>query len=383
MRILIINTYHYLRGGDSQHALKLAALLEKEGHEIHFFAMRSENNLPCMDEEYFVSEIDYREALKKTLMNSFRVVRRSIYSMESRNKIAKLLDTIKPDIAHLHSFLPHISVSILPELKKRKIPVVWTLHDYKKLCPNSLFYNGKTICEDCRDKNYVHVVLKRCKKGSIAASIMAYLEAKITDCIRYDRYIDKYLAPSTFLRNKFIEYGHEPSKVIGLPNFIETDTITPQYNHRKYLLFIGRLEREKGLSTLLRAFAEAAGSVEGLRLKIAGMGSMEHELKNLIARMDLPGVTLIGFKQGTELQDTIQNAKAIVVPSECYENYPYSCLEAMAYGKPIIGSKIGGIPEQIQDNLTGFLFEPFDYKDLAKKIKLVHVLSDNSVSEIG
>ena len=261
--------------------------------------------------------------------------------------------------------------------------MVWTLHDYKEICPNTSFYHGQTICEDCKDKKYINVIWNKCKKGSLPASIMTYLEAKIDDCLGFDRYIDRYISPSRFLRDKFIEYGYESDIVVRVPNFIEVDSFAPHYDHEDYILFIGRLEREKGLATLIKGFARATGAVESLSLKIAGTGTMEEELKDLIARMKLSKVALLGFKQGKELKDLTKNAKAIVVPSECYENYPFSCLEAMAYGKPVIASRIGGIPEQVEDGVTGFLFEPFNYEQLADKITKLDRLSKNRIAEMG
>ncbi|MFX0126352.1 MAG: glycosyltransferase family 4 protein [Candidatus Hodarchaeota archaeon] len=381
---MIVNTYHYLRGGDSKYALGLARLLEKKGHEVHFFGMKSKKNLPCLDEQYFVREIDYREALKKKgFLEALKVGWRSVYSLEAKHNIARLLKNFKPDIVHLNSFRHHITISILPELHKLNIPVVQTLHDYKLICPNTSFYNGQNICEDCKGKNYINIVRNRCKKGSLAASVMTYLECKINDYLGYYQYIDRSISPSRFLRDKFIEYGYEPDKLTVVPNFIEVDTFLPHYHHEDYILFIGRLEKEKGLSTLIKAFTRATETVNSLRLKIAGTGSIEEELKGLIARMRLSKVELLGFKQGKELENLTKNAKAIVIPSEWYENYPFSCLEAMGYGKPIIASRIGGIPEQVEDGVTGFLFEPYNDEQLAKSIKVLYGLTKNRIAEMG
>ena len=384
MKILIVNTYHYFRGGDSKYAFELADLLQKEEHEVHFFGMKGEKNLPCIDEKYFVTEIDYREALKrKKISDAFRVIWRTFYSLEAKRKIFKLIRDINPDIVHLNAYKPHLTASILPEIYKNNIPMVSTVHAYGQLCLNTSFYDGKNICEECKGKNYFNVVKKRCKKGSLAASIVAYLLAKMNDSLGYDRYISIRISPSMFLRNKYIEYGYDPNKIVHIPNFIDFNSIIPHYSYENYILFIGRLEREKGLLTLIRGFARAEEPAKSLNLKIAGTGSMEEELRAIIARTNLSKVELLGYKTGKELENLIKNAKAIVVPSEWYENYPYSCLEAMAYGKPVIASSIGGIPEQVEDGVTGLLFEAYNVEQLTNKIKILNGMEKNQIAEMG
>ncbi|RJX18276.1 MAG: glycosyltransferase family 1 protein [Desulforudis sp.] len=384
MNILIINTYHYLRGGDCRHAFALADALEKLDHVVHFFGMQSPLNTPTHDAEYFVSEIDYRKALsKKNPITAIKVFLRSIYSLEARRNLARMLDDIKPDIAHLHSIRHHLTKSILPELAKRNIPIVWTLHDYKELCPNTSFYDGGGICEDCKGGQFFHVIKKRCKKGSLPASIVAYIEAQVDRLVGYSRYVDLYISPSEFLKAKFMEYGYLNNKITTIPNFIELDRISPDYDHDNYLFFLGRLEKEKGIITLLKGFDQATKTMPGLRLKIAGSGSLEQELQELARSLNTHGVEFLGHVEGQDLVKLTKRAKAVVVPSEWYENYPYSCLEAMASGKPIIASRIGGIPELVEDEITGFLFEPFNVKQLAEKIKLVGELSPEQIKEIG
>jgi glycosyltransferase involved in cell wall biosynthesis len=384
MKILIVNTYHYLRGGDCRHAFGLARMLEEAGHEVHFFAMEDPKNLPCPDEAYFVSNIDYERALKgRNPLGALKVITRSIYSAEARKKFSRALDVIKPDVAHLHSIRHHITKSILPELGRRSIPVVWTLHDYKEICPNTHLFDGRSVCEECRGGNYFNVVRKRCKKGSLPASVVTYLEAKIDDLLGYDRYVDLYVSPSAFLRDKFIEFGYAPERIVNVPNFLEIENLTPDHRSGKYLLFLGRLDKTKGLMTLLGGFARAAESIKGLELRIAGTGPMEAELRESISRRGLSNVLMLGFVGDDQLTDLVRNAKAIVLPSIWYENYPFSVLEAMALGRPVIAARIGGIPEQVDDSVTGFLFEPCDERELAQKTAKLYGLSDDEIAAMG
>jgi glycosyltransferase involved in cell wall biosynthesis len=383
MRILIINTYCYLRAGAERHAIGLGNLLENSGHDVYYFGMKSSDNLQCKGEQYFVSEIDYRKVFqRKTFLNSIKVIMRSCYSIEAKKNISKLLDLIKPDIVHLHSIRHHLTKSILPEIAKRNIPVVWTLHDYKEICPNTVLYNGKMICEKCKGRRYHNVIKYRCKKNSVRSSIITYFESIVNDRPKYEDIVDIYISPSKFLRDKFIEHGYHPEKIIRIPNFLELDTFTPEFESDNYLLFIGRLEREKGLETLIEGFAKSdyASSFE---LKIAGSGTMENELKDLIAKMNIPNIKLEGFKKGDELENLTRRAKAIIIPSEWYENYPFSGLEAMAYGKPVVASRLGGLPEIVEENKTGFLFEPFNSGQLSEKINILFGLDEQTLKSLG
>ena len=383
MKILIVNTYHYLRGGDCRHVFGLGDLLATSGHQVHYFAMKGKKNLQCVDSGFFVKEIDYRQVIRsKKLGTALKVLTHSTYSVEARKKIGRFVDEIEPDIAHIHSIRHHITKSILPELGKREIPIVWTLHDFKELCPNTSFYDGRTICEMCKGGRYINIIRKRCKKGSLSASIVTFLEAVVNGRERYERLVDQYIAPSRFLRNKFLEFGYSPEKILHLPNFIEIDRFVPLFSQDGYLLFLGRLENGKGLRTLIEGFSLAKTGI-GSSLIIAGTGSMEDSLRAFARRLGASNVEFVGFRSGQELMDLTRNAKAILIPSELYENYPFSGLEAMAYGKPIIGSRIGGIPEQVQDGVTGFLFEPFNPVDLAAKINILNSLPQEKIKKMG
>lgn len=384
MKVLMVNTYHYLRGGDCRHALGLGNMLSEHDHDVHYFAMQGGKNLPCNDADYFVREIDFRKAFhSRNPLAAMQVTARSIYSSQARHNIARLLDQVRPDIAHLHSIRHHLTKAILPELAKRNIPIVWTLHDFKELCPNTSFFDGTGICERCKDKKFWNIVQRRCKKGSLAASAITYLEAKVNSLLNYDKLVDRYISPSAFLRNKFIEYGYPPEKIVRLPNFLEIEQFTPTYDYGDYLLFLGRLDSGKGLETLLQAVAVANRSSTKVQLKIAGTGVFLEILKELANQLRLDNIQFLGFLAGEKLAATIQQARAIVVPSECYDNYPYSCLEAMACGKPVIASRIGGIPEQVEDGVSGFLFEPFNAVDLAEKIIRLFQLPPEALAAMG
>lgn len=384
MNILIVNTYQYYRAGAERLSLDLGKLLRKSGHSVHYFGMHGDENIICDDSDYFVSEIDYRNELDlKKYHNIPKIMFRSLYSFEAMNKLNKLLDILDIDVAHLHSIRHHLTKSILPVFKKRGIPVVWTLHDYKEICPNTTLYNGNEICEKCKDGRYHNVIKYKCKKGNIGASLITYLESIVNNRSQYEDCIDSYIAPSLFLKNKFIEFGYRPNKISHFPNFLITDDFFPNYEVGNYLLFLGRVEKEKGIYTLVNAFEKAIKTHPFVNLIIAGTGSCNEDLSQLIKARSLNGIQQLGYVSGHELEKITSEAAAIVIPSEWYENYPYSGLEAMAYGKPLIGSNIGGIPEMIENEASGFLFEPFNSNDLAIKIAQFFDLPRSTQEKMG
>jgi len=361
MKILQVNSFYYDRGGDCTHMFATMDLLRKHGHEVVPFAMKHPLNFKSEYSRYWPSYIDYQNELKAgRIKNALKVFSRAIYSFEAKKCISRILDDEKPDIVHIHNILHHITPSILGVIKKRKIPIVWTLHDYAIICPNTSFVTeeGK-VCEACKRTRFYMTPVKRCKKGSLAASFAAMAESYMHRLLNVYRHIDKFIAPSEFLRKKFIEYGMG-EKVVTLQNFIEVDQKVPTYDDDGYCVYVGRLSYIKGIDTLL----EAVIGIDALKLKIIGKGEL---LENL-QRNAPPQIEFLGFKNRNELDKLIAKSKFVIVPSECYENCPYSIIEAFALGKPVIGSRIGGIPELVEDGKTGLTFEPGNVEDLRSKI---------------
>jgi len=368
MKITQINSFYYTRGGDCTHMFATTELLRKNGHEVHHFAMNHPMNFESPDDKYWPSYIDYREAIKdKSIKNIFRVIFRSIYSLEAKKCIDRFLDDVKPDLVHIHNILHHITPSILGEIKKRGIPIVWTLHDYTIICPNTSFLteNGD-ICEACKKRKFFMASVKRCKKNSLGASLVAMLENYVHRLMRVFRHVDFFISPSDFLRKKFVEYGMG-QKVVTVNNFMDIADCVPCYENKDYYVYLGRLNHIKGVDTLV----EAAKRVPEVVLKVVGVG----ELKEEFEKQNISNVEFVGFKSGEELKTLTQNAMFAVVPSQWYENFPYSVLEPMAYGKAVIGSRIGGIPELIKDGETGYLFEPHNVDEL---VSLIKKLSSNN-----
>ncbi len=361
LRLLAINNYFYRRGGAEAIFLDHMSLFEDIGWQAIPFAMQHPENLPSDWSRYFVSEIEYGR--ESSALTKVKQAAKVIYSREAQQNLSRLLVAAKPDIAHAHNVYHHLSPSIFATLKQHNIPVVMTVHDLKLACPAYKMLVDGHVCEQCKGGRIYNVVANRCIKGSLPLSGLVFVETAIHRMLGlYRNKVDRFVVPSRFYREKLIEWGWPQEQLIYIPNFVETDHLKPVYETQDYLLFAGRLAPEKGLKTLITAAAKS-----GVKLVIAGTGPDEAELKALAAELNAP-VTFAGYVTGAKLHRLIGEARALVLPSEWYENAPVSILEAYALGTPVIGARIGGIPEMIRDGETGLTAEAGNAEDLAKQL---------------
>ena len=378
MNILIVNWTWYPSGGDWTAVNNLIKIYEKNGHRIIPFSMQDERNNKTEFDKYFVTNIDYKELNKnKNIFNAFRVLNRSIYSLEAERNLKKLFKNIKIDLAHLHNYGHYITPSILPVLKRQNIPVIWTLHDFSLICPAVSFVSNGKICESCKGRKFYNCTIKKCKKNSYMASLMASLQAYIYNIWNIDKYINFYITPSEFLKQKFIEFGFDGRKLLKIYNpydIMELNNIADStaFKYKNYILYLGRLELIKGVLTLISSMK----FIFDTPLLIIGNGTEENYFKNYVDINQIKNVFFLGKLNREDVLHYIKHSLFTICPSECYENLPYSIIEAMALGKPVIGANIGGIPELVIDGYTGLLFEPGNIESLSEKIKTL--LNDNS-----
>ncbi|MDO8847893.1 MAG: glycosyltransferase [Coriobacteriia bacterium] len=349
------------------HVFSLTSLLEQEGHEVRHFAMHHPENLECEDSRYWVEEIDFAALNeRKTLRSSLRVAGRAIYSPETAQQLSRMLDDWMPDVAHVHSIHGHLSPSVLRTLRHRQVPVVWTLHDFRLLCPNSTFLSGDGVCERCAGGNVLHCITRRCKKGSIAASTVAALESAVHRLLRIQRWVDVFVAPSMFLQGKMVQYGVTPDRIVFVRNGLGSQWVPHPASIGGPALFVGRLSVEKGVHTVLRALAALP---EG-RLEVAGGGPEEGALKELSKTLGLDArVSWLGRLGTREVEEALSRAAYVVVPSRWYENCPYSVMEAQASGLPVIASRLGGLPELVEDGVSGLLADAEDVQQWAEHMQ--------------
>ena len=375
MRVLMVQTFYYYRGGDSTYMLSLSKLLEEKGHEVVPFAMQHPQNLPSPYARFFVSEVDFPGLLRASSPAAvWKVATRSIYNGEARRKIAALADEVKPDIAHFHNIHAHLTTSIVAPLRKRGIPIVWTLHDYRLICPNTSLLSRGEICERCIPNRFYEAMLQRCKKGSLAASFIAMLTTLYERLERIPTRIDRFVTPSEFLRSKLIEGGFGPGRIACVPNFVDLALYAGR-PERDYFCYLGRLSHEKGLDILIRAVAK----LETGRLLIVGDGPEADDLKALALELGTSRVEFAGYRSGEELKRILAESQFLVLPSRWYENLPFAVMEAFASSKAVVASRIGGIPEMVDDGVNGLLFPPGDVEALAACLR--RMLGDRGARE--
>ena len=364
MKILMIDKYYFIKGGAERCFFELKQLLESRGHKVVPFSMKHPKNFPSKYTPYFVENIDFNpSSFIQKVYTGIQSIERIIYSKQAQDRIRKLIRKTKPDIAHLHMIDHQISPSILSVLKNEGIPVVQTVHTYKPICPNYRLYNERRgeICEKCINGSYYHAILTRCHKNSYFASMLVALEMYIHRSLKlYQRFIDLFIVPSQFIADKMINAGFDKKKIFLVYHFLNLKEYSYSKKNGNYFLYFGRLSQEKGLITLLKAMKKVKGSF----LKIVGDGPMRPVLENYVQNNKLKNVEFLGSLDGEPLKEIISESSFVVVPSEWYENSPMVIYESFAIGKPVIGSRIGGIPEFIDHGQNGYLFEPSNDQEL-------------------
>jgi len=371
MKILLINKFLYYKGGDAVCTIETGNLLRSHGHQVFFWGMHHPENPEYPNADLFVDNLDLNRSsgIKEQLI----VAGKLLYSLESKKKVSALIEKIgRPDIVHLHNFAHQISPSILHVLKKNGIPVVMTMHDYKLVCaPYTLLSHGK-VCERCKNGRFINCLKQKCVKNSKIKSFLNTLEMYLHHHVLkiYDL-IDVYISPSAFLKEKTTEMGFK-NKIVHIPNFVKTDIYTPAYDWtEKSIYYLGRLSPEKGIHTLVEA-------VKGLNitLKIIGDGPSRQTIEHKINDEKISNIQLLGYMHDDRLRNEMSKSMFMVIPSEWYENNPMSVIESFALGKPVVGARIGGIPELVKENKTGLTYEPGNIPDLSAKIN--DMLSDKN-----
>lgn len=386
MRIILANKFYYRRGGDCIYMLNLEQLLKAHGHEVAVFAMDYPENLETSWQKYFPSN-----------MSKLKAFTRPFGDGETKKKFSQLLDDFKPDVVHLNNIHTQLSPVIAEIAHKRGFRVVWTLHDYKLLCPRyDCMRNGQN-CELCfshadsadyADKDLSRIgelenanksatsvrsacneskqkwncVKYSCMKGGKIGSLIGYKEAVKWNRERLENDTDVFICPSQFMAEKMAQGGFNSKKLVPLCNFIDIEKCKRSDDYQKgdYYCYVGRLSHEKGVKTLI----EAANQLP-YRIVVIGGGPLMDELKTVAH----DNIEFVGFKQWDDIKQLVGGARFSVIPSECYENNPLSVIEAECLGTPVLGARIGGIPELIEEGKTGMTFISKDVNDLKDKIQ--------------
>jgi glycosyltransferase involved in cell wall biosynthesis len=380
MKVLLINKYYYLKGGSETYLFGLQKMLEENGHEIVTFSMEDKKNRESKFEDYFVENVEYSE--ENGLVEKVRNGIGLIYSRQAYDKLCSLIESTKPDIAHVNLIYHQLTPSIFHALKKYNIPVVFTSHDYKLICPNYKLFNNNEICQKCVNGNYTNCFINSCHKDSKLYSLLLTVEAYYHKWRKSYDIADIVICPSKFMYNQLEKNRISNEKLVHLPNFLTNDFLEVEYRVQKAncILYYGRLSKEKGLDVLLDAKKKLKSVVN---LKIIGTGPEEKRLKKRVQDENIHGVEFLGFKSGKKLVEEIQTAKATVIPAAWHEVFGLTIIESFSVGTPVIGSDVGGITELIEEGKNGFLFERNNAQDLANKIdELLNITSNDYLNMV-
>lgn len=363
MKVLMVNKFLYPNGGSETYIFKLGEYLKNHGHEVQYFGMEHEGRCVGNRVNAYTSDMDFHGGSR---LSKLTYPIKTIYSVEARKKIRRVLDDFSPDIVHLNNFNYQLTPSVILEVVKwrkaagKRCKIVFTAHDYQLICPNHMLNNPNSHenCEKCLNGNYTNCIKGRCIHGSLAKSAVGAAEAYLWNAWKVYRYIDTMICCSQFMKDKMDQNPLFAHKTVVLHNFIDkVDWIdTPK---KDYVLYFGRFSEEKGISTLI----QVCKNLPEVPFVFAGTGPLENE----IARV--PNIKNVGFQTGAELEKLIREARFSVYPSEWYENCPFSVMESQMYGTPVLGADIGGIPELIKVGQTGELFRSGDVKDLSDRIR--------------
>ena len=363
MKILMVNKFLYPNGGSETYIFKLGDYLQSIGHEVQYFGMQHKGRCVGNRVNAYTKDMDFHTASKA---EQLKYPIRTIYNADARKKIRLVLDDFVPDVVHLNNFNYQLTPSIIEEIVKWRIEahqpceIVYTAHDYQLVCPNHMLNNPNTHknCNKCLGGHFGNCIKGKCIHGSMAKSAIGAAEAEYWNKRGIYRYIDTIICPSKFMKKKLDTNSLFKDKTVVLHNFIDKVELKDVVK-KDYVFYFGRYTEEKGVKTLI----EAIKTLPTIPFVFAGKGPLDDVISSL------PNVKNIGFQSGKTLDKYIEEARFSLCPTEVNENCSFAVMESEERGTPVIGSKVGGNPELIQDGITGRLFTRGKDIELASIIK--------------
>jgi glycosyltransferase involved in cell wall biosynthesis len=349
VKILIIHNKYKYSGGEREAVRAQINLLNKKGHSVILFTK------------------DNREIQDFSILEKIKLFPDAIYSRDVYRQVKHLVLRENIDVAHVHNVFPLISPSVYHALADCHIPTIQTIHNYRFLCPNGLFFINGKVCELCKFGNTTHAVRQKCFRDSYILSGLYALGVGLHRNFNTFQKINHFITLTDFSRQKLIESGLTPEKNISvLGHFLEripgTDEIS--YERQNYVLYLGRLSEEKGINILIDAFKD----IKDIDLIIAGIGPLDEDLRRKVSKNNSSNIKFVGFVNSSKKNELLKEAKSTIVPSICYENFGIVVLESLSYQTPVIASRIGGLPHLIDDGETGLLYSPEDPLDFREKL---------------
>ena len=384
MKIIVANYRYFIAGGPERYMFKFMDAAEKMGIEAIPFSIINPQNKKTEYSKYFAKprtkELMYSDT-KKTFSNFWGMVRATTWNFDAEKRLRKLIRDTHPDAVYILHEVNHLSPSIIRAAKKEGVRVVHRISDFFMFCPKYDFLCGDEICEACIHGNYSKAIRKKCVKNSKFGTLLRVLGMNIYKLTKVFDEVDSYICTCEFSKNKLIEGGISSDKIEVVPTFIDCNNIQPCYENSHYFLFLGRLAHQKGAIYAIEAMKYLKNT--DYVLKITGtLGDSEEDklISDYVKENALENKVLFtGFKKGKELESLIGQSTCVLCPAIWYENMPNTVIEAYAYGKPVVATKIGSLAEIVKDKKTGVLFSIKDSSELADKLKMF--VEDDTLSE--
>ncbi len=376
MKILLVHNRYNIVGGAEVFYREVGRVLEENGHKIAYFSVDDGEIADSVEwKKYFPRIKSHKEG---NIISRISRIKDMIYSSKAKENFSKLINEFQPDIVHVFAVYISLTPSVLDACKEANIPLVMSLNEYKHICPNYKLFNHGHVCEDCKGGHFYRATINRCAKNSLMYSAASTLEAYVHNWLDiYRKNVDLFLFASEFMAKKTEEFwGKETFQWDMLKNPFESKKYTLSKEYEDYVLYFGRLIDEKGVDILIKAMK----LIPDIKLKIIGTGPDEEMLKELTENLQLKNVDIMGPKWGNELDDILKLARFVVIPSVWHENFPYVILQSFAYGKAVIGTDRGGIPELVKDKQFGFVYPAENFEVLAEKISYLWEHPDLAVS---
>lgn len=355
----MVNKFLYPNGGSETYMFKLGKYFSQNGHEVEYFGMEHPNRCVGNSAQAYTENMDFHTA---SALSKIKMSFKTVYSKEAYNKMLAVLESFSPDVVHLNNFNYQLTPTVIQAVRawnkknRRTTKIIYTAHDYQLICPNHSLFNNGTICNQCAGGKFIGCTKGKCIHSSLLKSAFGTMEAYFWTHKRIYEQLDKVICCSEFMKKKLDAYPIFKDKTVTMHNFIESINYG-ECQKEDYVLYFGRLSEEKGIDTILKC--------TDIKFKVAGTGEYEEKIRHA------KNIEYLGFKSGEELRQLISKAKLTVYPSIWYENCPFSVMESIMYGTPVVGADIGGIPELIDDGETGLLFEPNNTEDFKRAISSI------------
>lgn len=374
MRIINVSPYHHVRGGSDSYFLAQNRLFAEHGIEVAPFCTRTDRDLPSPWSDYFIAPVELTNP-------GLSDIGHFIYSREARRNLRRLIQAFKPDIVHLHIYYGHFTGSILGLVNDEfGLPLVQTVHDYKPVCPVYSLRRNDQICEDCEGAKFWRAIPRRCNRHSLARTLVSVAESYVSRWSGNISKVGRFVSVSRFQADRLAALGVPAGRLRTVHNFIDATELVPRERPpaTPRFVYFGRIEISKGVFDVL----DVAARMPEAEFVFAGTGAAAGQLAAQAGARGLANVTVPGFVGGDDLHALVRSATATVLVPTVYENCPMSVLESLAMRVPVVGSRMGGIPELVSDGVDGLIVEPGDRDGLERAFRQLAAEPDR-VAQMG